>query len=70
MISKTFNGYIYSEAKGSVYKLIVREGDYRKDKDIPKPLLQKVEEVYEEPKRNTRKTTKERKKKSSVRKTS
>lgn len=70
MISKTFNGYIYSEAKDSVHKLIVREGDYNKDKDIPKPLLHKVEEVHEEPKRNTRKTTKARKKKSSPRKAS
>ncbi|MFT3891979.1 MAG: hypothetical protein QM730_10125 [Anaerolineales bacterium] len=32
-------------------------GDYRKDKSVPKPLLEKVEETHEEPKTTKRKTT-------------
>lgn len=57
MIDKKFTGYIYSEIINDVYyKIFVREGDYNKDKEVPKPLLEKVEieqkvdDVLEKPK--------------------
>jgi hypothetical protein len=64
MLDKKFDGYIYSENSNEVYyKILVREGDYSKDKDVPKPLLKKAEtihkadEVQEKPKEIKKRTT-------------
>lgn len=40
--SKILSGYIYSDGN---YKILARLGDYNKDKDVPKPLLKKVDEI-------------------------
>ncbi len=40
--SKNLSGYIYSDGN---YKILLRLGDYNKDKDVPKPLLKKVDEI-------------------------
>lgn len=40
--SKKISGYIYSDGNR---KILLRLGDYNKDKDIPKPLLKKVDEI-------------------------
>jgi hypothetical protein len=61
MMDKIFNGYIYSDN----WRIFVREGDYSKDKDIPKPLPKKIEAVHEAP---LKRTIKERKKKKSSQK--
>jgi hypothetical protein len=63
MLDKKFNGYIYSEnSNGVYYKIFVREGNYNKDKDVPKPLLKKAEEVHEKPKEIKKRITKGRRK--------
>ncbi len=64
ILDKKFDGYVYSENSNEVYyKIYVREGDYNKDKDVPKPLLKKaeivhkVDEVHEKPKEIKKRTT-------------
>ena len=42
MITKKFDGYVYSEIKGVQPHLIIGSGNYDEDRDIPKPLLKKA----------------------------
>ena len=42
MITKKFDGYVYSEIKGVQPHLKIGSGNYDKDRDIPKPLLKKA----------------------------
>ena len=80
MLDKKFDGYIYSEnSNGVYYRIFVRAGDCNKDKDVPEPLLEKVEivqttdDVREKPKTIKKKITArkmgaERKKRKSLKK--
>jgi len=62
MIPKPFNGYLYATMRGSFPKLILKEGDYSNDNEIPigveKPVVQSVVKEVENVSQKTTKITK------------
>lgn len=44
MVTKIFDGYIYSEPRETIPYVIVGSGDYNKDERIPKPISEKTGE--------------------------
>jgi hypothetical protein len=44
MIPKKINGYIYSQYKNGIKKIVVGVGDYKNDENIPKPIEKEIKE--------------------------